>query len=310
MEQSEVNAPFAISTASGNDSQSSGVPTKPTGGLLVPQACPACGVAPASNGGTAATPSYVYAIGRIEPRFPSIAVEKEFAQVVGRDQTSGLTNRQTMQSVLTKPENRHLVRHLCWVMTIEGLETYIIVPRDSADADLLVETLRPMPQPSDLDVVIGIRGPIAPPAFCNGLSVPIVVLDQVYSFDRNALIKAIPRPEKISAEDFVPAAEELFDRIMQMTDNAGGNDEHRALNYLAVRYPAIYANAADAFARNASLTGVEVALSRLTGPRKILDVVFSYTNRNTDVVERFFVRVDVTEELPFLVTKMSPYYDR
>ena len=31
---------------------------------------------------------------------------------------------------------------------------------------------------------------------------------------------------------------------------------------------------------------------------------------DTDVIEKFFVRVDVTEEFPFLVTKMSPYYDR
>jgi len=28
------------------------------------------------------------------------------------------------------------------------------------------------------------------------------------------------------------------------------------------------------------------------------------------VVEKFFTRVDVTEEFPFLVTKMSGYYDR
>ena len=34
------------------------------------------------------------------------------------------------------------------------------------------------------------------------------------------------------------------------------------------------------------------------------------SNRNTDFTEKFFVRVDVTEEFPFLVTKMSPYYDR
>jgi hypothetical protein len=31
---------------------------------------------------------------------------------------------------------------------------------------------------------------------------------------------------------------------------------------------------------------------------------------NTDFTEKFFVRVDATEEFPFLVTKMSPYYDR
>jgi hypothetical protein len=195
-------------------------------------------------------------------------------------------------------------------MTIEGLETYILAPRDPADLDLLVEALRPAPNPTDLDCVIGVRGPIAPPEVCNGLMVPIVVFDQIYSFDRDALIKAIPRPEKTAAKDFAPAAEELFDRIMQMTDNAGATDEHRALNYLAMRYHAIYANAADAFARNESLTAVDVQRSPLSGTRNVLDVILSYTNRNTDVAEKFFVRVDVTEEFPFLVTKLSPYYDR
>jgi hypothetical protein len=113
-------------------------------------------------------------------------------------------------------------------------------------------------------------------------------------WDRDALIKSIPKPEKLSAKEFAPAVEELFDRIMQMTDNAGATDEHRALNYLAVRYPAIYATAADAFGRNGSLTAVDVHLSPLAGARKVVEAIFSYTNRNTDVMEKFFVRVDVT----------------
>jgi hypothetical protein len=29
-----------------------------------------------------------------------------------------------------------------------------------------------------------------------------------------------------------------------------------------------------------------------------------------EFTEKFFVRLDVTEEFAFLVTKMSPYYDR
>ena len=41
----------------------------------------------------------------------------------------------------------------------------------------------------------------------------------------------------------------------------------------------------------------------------ILDVVFAYTHRQTDVTEKFFVRVDVTEQFPFLVTSFSPYYE-
>jgi hypothetical protein len=237
-------------------------------------------------------------------------VEKEFAQATGRAETNGLTDRQALQKVLSERQNRYLTRQLCWVRMIEGLETYILTPRDPADLDLLVEALRPNPTPIDLDIVIGIKGPIAPPELCNGLMVPIVVFDQIYSFDRDSLIKSIPRPEKVPAKEFGPTAEELFDRIMQMTDNAGATDEHRALNYLAVRYHAIYANAAEAFGRNASLTSVDVRISPLSGTRKIVEVIFSYTNRNTDVIEKFFVRVDVTEEFPFLVTKLSPYYDR
>jgi hypothetical protein len=237
-------------------------------------------------------------------------VEKEFAQATGRAGTAGLTDLQALQAVLSKRENRYLVRQLCWVMTIEGLETYLLVPQDPADFDLLVEALRPTPQPWDLDCVIGSRGPIAPPDMCNGLMVPIVAFDQIYSFDRDALIQAIPKPDALSPEVFAPAAEELFDRIMQMTDNAGATDEHRALNYLAVRYHAIYANAAEAFGRNASLTGVNVTVSPLSGARKVVDVILSYTNRNTDVIEKYFTRVDVSEEFPFLVTKLSPYYDR
>jgi len=310
MDQSEVKEQVATVATGVNDASAPvTAAARPAARSLAPQACPTCGTAPAGNGATAAA-SYIYAIGRIEPRFPRVSVEKEFVQAVGRDKTSGLTDRQALHVVLSKPENRYLVRQLCWVMTIEGLETYILVPRNPGDYSLLVEALRPTPQPWDLDCVIGVRGPMAPPEVCNGLMVPIVGFDQLYSFDRDSLIKAIPRPEKTTDKDFVPAAEELFDRIMQMTDNAGATDEHRALNYLAIRYPAIYASAADAFGRNASLTGVGLASSPLSGTRKVLEVIFTYTNRATDVDEKFFVRVDVTEEFPFLVTKLSPYYDR
>lgn len=275
-----------------------------------PQACSTCGTAAAANGATVAPPSWIYAIGNIEARFPSVSVEKEFAQATGRDKTAGLTDRQTLHAVLSKPENRYLSRQLCFVLTIEGLETYLLRPRDPADFSLLVEAIRPQPSPLDLDVVIGIKGPVAAPEMCNGLMVPVVIFDQIYSFDRDALIKSIPKPEKTPAKEFAPAAEELFDRLVQMADNAGDSDENRALNYCAVRYPAIYAKAAEQFALNSSLTAVNVQASALSGVRKVLDVIFSYTHRSTDVVDKCFVRVDVTDEFPFLVTKLSPYYER
>jgi hypothetical protein len=269
-----------------------------------------CGGDATANPSAAVTLSHVYAIGRVEARFPSLSAEKEFAQATGRTETAGKTDQQTFHEVLYKREHRYLARQLCWVLTIQGLETYLLTPRDPADIELLIEAIRPAPTPNDIDVVIGTRGPIAPPDLCNGLMVPIVIFDQLYSFDRDTLIKAIPKPEKTTAAQFGPAAEELFDRIMQVTDNAGSTDEHRALNYLAMRYPAIYAKAAEEFGRSASLTAVEVRQSPLSGTRNVVDVIFAFTNRGTDFTEKFAVRVDVTEKFPFLVSKLSPYYDR
>ncbi|HSF28854.1 MAG TPA: hypothetical protein VLK82_00055 [Candidatus Tectomicrobia bacterium] len=267
-----------------------------------------CGGNP--NGGGMIASAYVYAVGRVELRFPSLAVEKEFAQATGRAETAGLTDRQAVHAVLSQRANRYLARQLCYVLTIEGLETYLLQPRDPGDLELLVEAIRPTPRPTDVDVVIGVRGPMAPPELCNGLMVPTVVFNQMYSFDIDGLIRSIPRPGRVSATRFRPTAEELIMRIMQLADNAGATDEQRALNYLVVRYPAIYTTAAERQRQNASLTAVHVQPSHLRGVRRIVEVIFSYTHRTTDVTEKFFVRVDVTEEFPFMVTKLSPYFDR
>ena len=269
------------------------------------------GAPPAPIGAAAPdAPTYVYALGRIDPRFPTVGVEKEYRQALGRADTAGQTDREAFRAVLAERENRYLLRTICWVFSIQGIDTYILVPRDPADFDLLAESLRPGPDGSDIDVVIGTLGPMAPPEACGGLMAPVVFFDQIYSFDRDALVKAIPRPREIAAKAFTSASEALFSRIMQMTDNAGARSDHRALNYLALRYPAIYSTAAECHGRSLSLTEVDVRTSRLAGSRDIVDVVFSYTHRQTDVTEKHFVRVDVTEKYPFLVSPLGPYYDR
>jgi hypothetical protein len=258
----------------------------------------------------AQTTQFVYAIGRIEARFPSLGVEKEFAQATGRADSAGLTDRETAQAVLSDPTNRYLARQLCWVLTIEGIDTYVLIPRDATDLDLLIDAIRPAPSPLDVDVVIGTLGPLAGPDVCNGLVAPMVAFDQIYSFDTEGFLAAMPRPEGVAAKEFKNASEEVFKQVGQGADNSGATDEHRALNYLTVRYPRIYERAAEQFTRSSSLTAVEVLPSRLSGVRRIVNVVFTYTDRSSGVPEKFAVKVDVTEEFPFLVAPLGPYYDR
>ncbi|WYD81261.1 MAG: hypothetical protein V8K32_02505 [Candidatus Electrothrix gigas] len=73
--------------------------------------------------------SYVYALGKVETRISSLSVEKEFAQVIARTNTEGMTDKQALHAVLSDPQNRYLVREVCWVLTVEGLETYILQPK-------------------------------------------------------------------------------------------------------------------------------------------------------------------------------------
>jgi PatG Domain len=130
-------------------------PEARTSTLITPQAeCATCsapeGTAGLSPNGAGMT-SYVYAIGRIETRFPNLAAEKEFAQATGRTDTAGKTDQQTFHAVLSKRENRYLVRQLCWVLSIQGLESYILVTRDPVDFSRLVGTIRSDPSCNEID---------------------------------------------------------------------------------------------------------------------------------------------------------------
>ena len=125
------------------------VETSAMPGTVTPQTtCPSCGVATAraatNLGG--ASPSYVYAIGRIEPHCPSLAVEKEYSQVKRSASSSGMSDRQVLQRVLSDPQYRYLARQHCWVFCVQGIETYILIPRDPGDYELLIQSIRPEPK--------------------------------------------------------------------------------------------------------------------------------------------------------------------
>lgn len=251
---------------------------------------------------------FVYVLGQIEARFPNRSIEKEYVQIIERSKSANLDHQQAFHSVLSQPENRYLARKLSWILTMEGVPIYILLPTGPEDLNILLEAIRPPACPLDRQVVVGRKGPVAPPEMC-GLEVPMVLVDQLYSLEYGDFIKTIS-PESISDERFKAAAEDMFRRMMQMADNTGSTDKHRALNYLSVRYLAIYSTAAEKLENSFSLTSAEAIPSRLSDSRKIISVVFSFTNRETGIMEKYFVRVDVTEEFPFIVTKMAPYYDR
>ena len=260
------------------------------------------------------SPSYVYAIGKVIPRFPNRSIELELAQATGRqttEETKGLAHDEVIYRTLTDPNNRYIARQVCYVLTIEGLETYILVPSDPLDLDRLAQAIKPVPGDfRDIDIIIGRRGPIALPDMCGGLMIPIVYVDQIYSFDRDELIKSIPKRKGENEDQFKNTSKAIFNHIVQIADNAGATDEHRAINYLSVRYDEIYHRTQSLQDENYSFIAIDVRLSRLSSTRKIVNVIFTYENRTNRAIQQWFIRVDVTEEFPFLVSPMQQYFER
>lgn len=257
--------------------------------------------------------SHVYAIGKVSHRYPNKSIELEIAQATGRkagEETKGHTYEDVIYKVLTDPANRYIARQICYIFNIERLETYILVPTDPSDLDRLAQALRPNVGLTDIDVIIGRRGSIASPEMCNGLMVPIVMVDQIYSFDRDSLMKAAFQKRKGTDEDqFKKTADALFNHIVLIADNAGATDEHRAINYLSVRYDEIYHRTQLMQDENYSFTAIDARRSSLSGARKVVDVIFSYEKRDNLAIQKWFVRVDVTEEFPFLVSPMQQYIE-
>lgn len=133
MDSPEIDEQPAVRTDVYNNPGKPRSPFSRSDAVLSPQACATCqGAAELNSDGENSAPSYIYALGRVEARFPRVSLEKEFAQVAGRADTSGKTDQETFQAVLSQRENRYLVRQLCWVMTIQGLDTYLLQPRDPA----------------------------------------------------------------------------------------------------------------------------------------------------------------------------------
>ncbi len=266
--------------------------------------CSGCG------GASAAPPNQTQAtvVGTVTAAFPSLSVEKEFAQLLGKKDFKGFTDRQTMHAVLSKPENRYLAHKTCFLITPYGggsSPAYVIVPEDRSDIALLVDTLKRSPSSSEFDVVKGRIIGIAPPAMCNAQQLPVLSFWQLYSFRVQTLIESIPQAEKAKGKEFEAAADEAFHRIMRLASNALGPT--RALTYAGLSYAGLYRLVAEKFADNSSLAQVSISQSSPSDPDRV-DVRLKFVRRDTGFSETYCCSVNVGGPFEYLEESLHPCF--
>jgi hypothetical protein len=257
------------------------------------------------SGGPATRPDYVYSIGKISARFPSVDIEKELYQAVRTTETEKLTDRQVLHQVLSQAENAYLAREMCWVFSVNGVETFIVIPRSGLELNELVAALGTGSSDGATCVILGQRTGPLPGSACAGLTLPGVIASKIYSFNIDELVKSLPLEQTQ-----VDAGKELLGRITHLIDNVGDSDEHRAVNYLALRYPAMYSLVVESFGRDFSLQGLGVRRVSTRSTRNLIDVQLNFVSRKTDVRESYAMRVDVSGMFPFLVSPAHPVFDK
>jgi hypothetical protein len=288
--------------------------------------CPTCGQPRRADSGAARGSGWsgnVYAVGRIVPQFPSESVEKEFAQLAADVDPGGGGEIELLQRVLEDPDNRYLARHVCWVFTIQEIETFVVQPRDDADVTRLVELMEPDEAEDVVHVVIGHAAHAGrTDAECSSLGLPSVIADQMLGFTLDEFAEAMSAGQADGADAEPPAdangdddarrhfravVRRVFLRLTRSTGNYGMADEHRARNYVALRYPSFYAAVLQAYREGKMLVSVD-ARHVHSSTRRVVSVGFTVRHR-TDITERYHCLVDVLDLFPFLIKRLEPTYD-
>lgn len=262
--------------------------------------CSCGGLQPADG-----SPSYIYAVGEIKPLFPSLGLQKEFEYAA--TQLGVAAN--DFYGVLSQDQYLYLAEMICWVMSIADQDVYFVKPRSQTELGDLISTLKPNTGSSQdpMSLVVGVRGPLAPAEYCSGLQLPIVLCNQLYYFDFDALFNTL-KSQNIEATAIKAVME-----VMNLKPNDGSTDADRALNYVAFRFPEIYQKADQLSNPNTSPGGVFKIIDISTTPsdiqstRAVVDVIFKYQQVETQEQLFYYAGVDITGQFPFLSSPLRQY---
>ena len=266
----------------------------------------------------------MYAVGSLTPQFSRIDVEKEFAQLSSGAHQGDQIDVGLLQQLLRNPDNAYLGRHLCWVFTSDGVDTFTVEPREDAEIARLLDALPPDESRDVVHVIVGRTVPASINSPCAAAGLPVVQADQVLAFTLDEFAAALPGDggtgggsngqnspptgSKTDRTEFEAVVRRLFLRLTRKAGNRGFADEHRALNYVALRYPPLYQTVWQAQRDGKVLVGVDAQHSH-SADHRLVSVRLTFRNPRTDITEGYHLLVDVTGVFPYLVRGLQPTYD-
>lgn len=262
---------------------------------------------------TAAGSTPVYAFGTLRMVFPSKSMEAEMQRALASMHAAAMPGVVPYFDVhsgyglqlLGQGQYDYLFRDACFILTIGKIDAYLVQARSTPELQSMVAAANQLDDPTIYSAIIGQLGPIAGPQACNGLQLPIVYCNQIFSMPRLWLTRHVQSYFSAEGNDAPLTAaqtQQLSLLGLQMTDNMGASPEHRALNYVALRYPLVYEITADMYGDGYMLLRIEVTPGRAPDER---DVVFVYQRLEVGQVVQWRCSIDVSGMYPYITQRLS-----
>lgn len=251
---------------------------------------------------TVDTPSYVYALGRIQAQFPSSSVENLYKEVVFQ-KFGPNAGAKSLFEVLSMPEHLFLAKKMCWVLTIDGTDCYVLQAKTPALLNAFIKALQPKPT-QQFEYVVAQLGDYAANNLCAGRTMKMAYVHQIQSSTIEDYCQVLSQQTDVELSKIKP----LFNSMLKFCRNAGDLPAQRALNYVSLKCTGLYKIfTAPMLAQNKEgieFEQIEAISSAGNSERQVVTLIFSYLNPESKRVEKQHINIDVTELYPFSCSEL------
>jgi hypothetical protein len=278
--------------------------------------CETCGQPFRQAGSPATGTRFVYAVGRVVANFPSVGAERELLTMLDVSPGTGAIDLKSYRHVLSSPDNLYLARQLCWTFITRQADAFTLIPRVDDDTLTLFDMLGQDVEGEVAQVVVGITKAGPSNGVCEGVGLLTIEPIQLLAFTLDEFVDGLPRPQLPGEERGTApldghqrsAIKEIFKRLTRRANNNGIIDEHRACNYAALRYPAIYHAVLQGQVDRKDLVGLD-ARRVPSSHRKVVAVRITHKMPGSGGFEHLQCLIDVTDVFPFIARPLEVVYD-
>ncbi|AQM69934.1 hypothetical protein Vca1114GL_03508 [Vibrio campbellii] len=232
------------------------------------------------------------------------------------------SNHSAYLSRKTRPY-RYLAENAKWVLSVDEQDTYVIEPHSVVELNEFIHFLKQSEQAGSsshtLCVIVGEQLGYTESGNEEASVLPKVRCKHMFAFNADA--QAIE--SKLGEAGLNTTTKAINDllRLLNVKQNSGNSDLERAKNFLAFRYPDIYAvraseaaihldtklNAYQEDKEQEFLRSIDTRIAQSAPGHTLVDVIFHYQRSVSGRQFSYYATVDVSQLFPYLHSPLSDY---